>query len=123
MVRNCGNAHARAAGHAANSRVLACAALKKLCNHPKLIYDMIASSTEKAADGFTGCEEFFPPVRAPPLLLCCGLISDADMAAAAVLPQGVFDDGRTGRGLPAPGWEMLGCVRGAFGCEHRASAR
>lgn len=42
--------------------------LKKLCNHPKLIYDAIhskASGGEKV-DGFEGCEKFFPP-GAPPL--------------------------------------------------------
>jgi hypothetical protein len=39
-------------------------ALKKLCNHPKLIYDMLASTTEGAADGFKDCAQYFPPVRA-----------------------------------------------------------
>ena len=40
------------------------AALKKLCNHPKLIYDMLAHTTEAAADGFKDCDQFFTPVRA-----------------------------------------------------------
>ena len=44
--------------------VLACiTALKKLCNHPKLIYDMIngAKNTGQAASGFSTCAEFFTP--------------------------------------------------------------
>ena len=38
-------------------------ALKKLCNHPKLIYDMIngAKNTGNAAAGFATCAEFFTP--------------------------------------------------------------
>jgi DNA repair and recombination protein RAD54 and RAD54-like protein len=36
-------------------------ALKKLCNHPKLIYDVIHSKQEGTPDGFEGCEKFFPP--------------------------------------------------------------
>ena len=28
-------------------------------------------------------------------------------AAGGLLKQGMFDDGRMGRGKPAPGWEML----------------
>lgn len=38
-------------------------ALKKLCNHPKLIYDMIngAKNTGQAASGFSTCAEFFTP--------------------------------------------------------------
>jgi hypothetical protein len=49
---------------------LPCTALKKLCNHPKLIYDMLASTTEGAADGFKDCAQFFPPVRDDKLLTC-----------------------------------------------------
>ena len=38
------------------------AALRKLCNHPKLIYDMLNSKkTEAAADGFQDAGQFFPP--------------------------------------------------------------
>ncbi|GAX75378.1 hypothetical protein CEUSTIGMA_g2822.t1 [Chlamydomonas eustigma] len=65
--------------------------LKKLCNHPKLIYDMVHSSaypdksageSEKELDaGFKNVEELFPP--------------------------GVFDCGRSGRGGMALGWELL----------------
>jgi DNA repair and recombination RAD54-like protein len=55
------------------------AALKKLCNHPKLIYDMISSSTENAsaADGFKDCGQFFQPVlpRCPSALHARRLIS------------------------------------------------
>ena len=54
--------------------------LKKLCNHPKLIYDTAVS--KKACDGFQECVQFFQP--------------------------GMFDDGRMGRGQPAPGWERYG---------------
>ena len=38
-------------------------ALKKLCNHPKLIYDMIhgAKNTGQGAAGFESCGEFFQP--------------------------------------------------------------
>lgn len=34
--------------------------LKKLCNHPKLIYDAVHSQQGEKA-GFEGCEDFFPP--------------------------------------------------------------
>jgi hypothetical protein len=34
---------------------------------------MLASTTDKAADGFTGCEDFFPPVRAA--LLCAPVVA------------------------------------------------
>ena len=60
-------------------------ALKKLCNHPKLIHDMIKGSknTGQAASGFSTCAEFFTP--------------------------GMYDGGggRSGRGGTgmAPGWE------------------
>jgi len=59
-------------------------ALKKLCNHPKLIYDVVhatAGVDPKAAQGFQDCDKFFPP--------------------------GVFDNGRAGRGSMAEGWEFL----------------
>ena len=38
-------------------------ALKKLCNHPKLIYDMVmgAKNTGAGAAGFESCREFFQP--------------------------------------------------------------
>jgi DNA repair and recombination protein RAD54 and RAD54-like protein len=36
-------------------------ALKKLCNHPKLIYDVIHSKDGASVDGFQGCDKFFPP--------------------------------------------------------------
>ena len=59
-------------------------ALKKLCNHPKLIYDVVHSSAgvdPKAAEGFQDCDKFFLP--------------------------GIFDNGRAGRGSMAEGWEFL----------------
>ena len=56
-------------------------ALKKLCNHPKLIYDALNSYEGNQADGFENCDQHFPP--------------------------GLFDDGRKGRGGMAPGWEYL----------------
>ncbi|KAK9804116.1 hypothetical protein WJX73_000321 [Symbiochloris irregularis] len=56
--------------------------LKKLCNHPKLIYDsMHGKGGDGPADGFEGCERFFLP--------------------------GMLDDGRAGRGAMAVGWEGL----------------
>jgi DNA repair and recombination protein RAD54 and RAD54-like protein len=37
-------------------------ALKKLCNHPKLIYDAVCGKNAKdPVDGFKGCEKFFLP--------------------------------------------------------------
>ena len=82
-------------------------ALKKLCNHPKLIYDMLASSTEGGADGFKDCAQFFEPARGldvPRLRACTGPLT------RLLCAQGIFDDGRFGRGLPSPGWENFGCV-------------
>lgn len=43
--------------------------LKKLCNHPKLIYDSCIS--KKATDAFQDCMGFFEPVRAPACLHLC----------------------------------------------------
>lgn len=40
-------------------------ALKKLCNHPKLVYDVIHSKGGGTLDGFQGCDALFPP-GAPP---------------------------------------------------------
>ncbi|MEW5303086.1 MAG: hypothetical protein WDW36_005813 [Sanguina aurantia] len=62
-------------------------ALKKLCNHPKLIYDAVHSKVQgedpagAGATGFEGVGDLFP--------------------------YGVFDDGRSGRGGMAVGWETL----------------
>jgi DNA repair and recombination protein RAD54 and RAD54-like protein len=36
-------------------------ALKKLCNHPRLVYDSMKTSKNPAAIGLDGCEHFFPP--------------------------------------------------------------
>ena len=49
--------HAAESGKGAGcARVLsAITALKKLCNHPKLIYDAINSNTGNSADGFEVC--------------------------------------------------------------------
>ncbi|DBA95427.1 TPA: DNA-dependent ATPase protein rad54 [Trebouxia sp. C0006] len=57
--------------------------LKKLCNHPKLIYDALnhVNKDSGVAEGFEGCGQFFPP--------------------------GLFDNGRVGRGGLAQGWELL----------------
>ncbi|KAK9808913.1 hypothetical protein WJX72_006358 [[Myrmecia] bisecta] len=67
------------------ARVLsAITALKKLCNHPKLIYDVINAPFNQGGggvDGFEDCGQFFPP--------------------------GLFDDGRPGRGSMPLGWEAL----------------
>lgn len=43
-------------------------ALKKLCNHPKLIYDIIHGREQSSLTGFDGCAQFFPPGAA-----CCVL--------------------------------------------------
>lgn len=64
---------------------------------------MLAHTTEAAADGFKDCDQFFPPVRAAwPYLIHLAALR------RLLLSQGTFDDGRVGRGLPAPGWENLG---------------
>ena len=98
------------------------AALKKLCNHPKLIYDMLAKTTEAAADGFKDCEQFFPPVCTPgPLLLeicsalrsfvCCRAPSTTAASAAACLRPG----GRpTGERLRAFATDCRGADRSAL---------
>jgi len=36
-------------------------ALKKLCNHPRLVYDAMRSSKNPQAIGLDGCDKFFPP--------------------------------------------------------------
>lgn len=37
-------------------------ALKKLCNHPKLVYDVMhGKDKESKLDGLEGCEQYFPP--------------------------------------------------------------
>ncbi len=71
------------AGKGSSCRVLsAITALKKLCNHPKLIYDVVNSCSDTSEQaGFKDCGKFFPP--------------------------GLFDNGRIGRGGMAPGWELL----------------
>ncbi|GAB4814175.1 hypothetical protein N2152v2_001221 [Parachlorella kessleri] len=69
------------------SRVLsAITSLRKLLNHPKLIYDALHSNAhsdkeEGGAQGFEDCGRFFPP--------------------------GMFDAGRAGRGGMMVGWEAL----------------
>eukprot|EP00899_Mesostigma_viride_P007949 jgi/Mesvir1/17155/Mv07580-RA.1 len=50
-----------AVANAKPSKVLASiTAMKKLCNHPKLIYDMIRSGAASQAAGFEDCAQFFP---------------------------------------------------------------
>ena len=56
--------------------------LKKLCNHPKLIYDALISKSGK------------------------GEVPRLFKDAIDFFPEGVFDDGRLGRGQMAEGWEM-----------------
>jgi len=36
-------------------------ALKKLCNHPRLVYDAMKTSANPAAIGLDSCHDFFPP--------------------------------------------------------------
>lgn len=72
---------ARAALTGKQSKVLgAITALRKLVNHPKLIFDMLSQRGSEQHDdpvaGFDDCGSFFP--------------------------EGLFD---TGNGKPAPGWE------------------
>jgi len=50
------------AGKGGTNMLSAITSLKKLCNHPKLIYDAIHSKAKgDNALGFEGCEKFFPP--------------------------------------------------------------
>eukprot|EP00775_Hariotina_reticulata_P012633 gene12633-12762_t len=72
------------AGSKATGVLSAITCLKKLCNHPKLIYDTLHSKAQAdgaVAEGFEGVGELFPP--------------------------GLFDNGRPGRGDMALGWEEL----------------
>ncbi len=73
-------------GSKATGVLSAITALKKLCNHPKLIYDSVHSKVEDVVEGFECVESFFPP--------------------------GLFDNGRAGRGGLAAGWEALGSKMG-----------
>jgi SNF2-related domain len=53
------------------TRVLgAITALKKLCNHPKLIYDVVHGKGGDKVSGFEGCTKFFP-AGAPLAARCC----------------------------------------------------
>lgn len=66
------------------SKVLAAiTALKKLCNHPKLIFDALTrvGVSDPSAAGFENAHDFFPPE--------------------------MFGDNRNGRGRMAVGWELL----------------
>ncbi|KAK9916056.1 hypothetical protein WJX75_007902 [Coccomyxa subellipsoidea] len=77
------------------SALTAINALRKLCGHPKLIYDLIHPTSGKApaeADGFKDCGQFFPP--------------------------GLFDDGRAGRsrGVLPLGWGALSGKMAVLGC-------
>ena len=104
-------------GGRGTARVLsAITALRKLCNHPTLIWDVLKARASAAAgiaqsvgaevaqaDGFAGCDALFPPDIFEPI------------AAGRVrgLGRGVATLGRGGAGaaLP-PGWEELS---GKFG--------
>ena len=79
-------------------------ALKKLCNHPKLVYDVIHSKAGAQSDGFEGCEKFFPPGVSLPLSPC-------------LWPSGVFCAARSSFAI-----ESLRCKR-ATAVEPRSSAR
>ncbi|WIA32931.1 hypothetical protein OEZ86_006099 [Tetradesmus obliquus] len=77
------------AGSKATGVLSAITSLKKLCNHPKLIYDTLHSKAQvdgTVVEGFEGVGELFPP--------------------------GLFDNGRPGRGEMALGWE---CLSGKMG--------
>mmetsp|Transcript_11199 Transcript_11199/g.69143 ORF Transcript_11199/g.69143 Transcript_11199/m.69143 type:complete len:886 (+) Transcript_11199:228-2885(+) len=66
------------------SKVLAAiTALKKLCNHPKLIFDALTrvGVSDPSAAGFENAHDFFPPE--------------------------MFGENRNGRGRMAVGWELL----------------
>lgn len=77
------NAARLLAGRKATGVLSAITSLKKLCNHPKLIYDALHSKAREGGgiEGFEGVQALFPP--------------------------GLFDDGRPGRGGVALGWEAL----------------
>ncbi|GIL43573.1 hypothetical protein Vafri_1202 [Volvox africanus] len=67
--------------------------LKKLCNHPKLIYDAVHSKA--AAVGGGGGEDGD------------GGRADGFEDVGSLFPPGLFDNGRVGRGGMAAGWEAV----------------
>ncbi|GFH25830.1 uncharacterized protein HaLaN_23862, partial [Haematococcus lacustris] len=66
--------------------------LKKLCNHPKLIYDAVHSVVVQGARKGKGGGK-------------SGDSTAGFEGVAALFPPCLFDDGRPGRGGCAPGWE------------------
>eukprot|EP00195_Chlamydomonas_chlamydogama_P012357 CAMPEP_0202906302 /NCGR_PEP_ID=MMETSP1392-20130828/38231_1 /ASSEMBLY_ACC=CAM_ASM_000868 /TAXON_ID=225041 /ORGANISM="Chlamydomonas chlamydogama, Strain SAG 11-48b" /LENGTH=1035 /DNA_ID=CAMNT_0049594745 /DNA_START=120 /DNA_END=3227 /DNA_ORIENTATION=+ len=63
--------------------------LKKLCNHPKLIYDAVHSNAK--IDKGAGDDA----------------LSDGFQNLGDLFPVGLFDNGRVGRGGMAVGWELM----------------
>ena len=97
-----------AAGTRGTARVLsAITSLRKLCNHPKLIWDAIAarkaagsaSSSSGAPDAFAGCEQLFPPE-----FFGGGGAGGGRRGGGGGLARIL---GRGGAGGPPPGWEQL----------------
>jgi DNA repair and recombination protein RAD54 and RAD54-like protein len=112
FVKSKGAANMAKTGKGGTKVLAAITALKKLCNHPKLIYDVIHSKQGGASDGFEGCERFFPPgmYHAYPVAGALFVRMYAHKWTCAdqlLLCTGVFDDGRPGRGGLAIGWEAL----------------
>ncbi|GLC33814.1 DNA-dependent ATPase protein rad54 [Pleodorina starrii] len=66
--------------------------LKKLCNHPKLIYDAVHSKAAAAAAGDDGEG---------------GGRAEGFEDVGSLFPPGLFDNGRVGRGGMAAGWEAV----------------
>lgn len=89
--------------------------LKKLCNHPKLIYDVVNGRDKGDISGFDGCAKFFPPGVSPESpfeqCMCMRAVQGSD-DTMSWWHAGVFDDGRLNRGGMAIGWEALS---GKFG--------
>ena len=85
----------------ATARVLsAITALRKLCNHPKLIYDAARAASRAAgpagglSDGFAGCDALFPP----------GWFDPPGAGGGRAGMRGRLGGGAT---MP-PGWEAMG---------------
>ncbi|KXZ56498.1 hypothetical protein GPECTOR_1g446 [Gonium pectorale] len=81
-------------GGGASGVLSAITSLKKLCNHPKLIYDAVHSKAAAVAAGGGGGEDGEGRV-------------EGFEHVGSLFPPGLFDNGRVGRGGMAAGWENL----------------
>jgi len=113
LVKEPGAAGGGGSSSRGTARVLsAITSLRKLCNHPKLIWDALAarkaagsaSSSSGVPDAFAGCEELFPPEffggGGAGGAGGGGRRGNGGGGLARIL-------GRGGAGGPPPGWEML----------------